>query len=127
MKYTGLRLLLDGLHLALKFNNEIQYPTTSQVYAQKHLQQLPRVLTHCLWDQHPCSTKVIYKRENEDFQLRFSFKFESAEEVFFAFAIPFSYRENQVCRGVTGALQKGGCSLHGAHWHYELDGARWHP
>ncbi|KAF5825833.1 hypothetical protein DUNSADRAFT_6610 [Dunaliella salina] len=55
----------------------------------------------------PVNSKVIYKREDEDFQLRFSFKFESAEEVFFAFAIPFSYRENQVRGGVTGALQKG--------------------
>ena len=42
------------------------------------------------------STKVIYKRDNEDFQLRFSFKFDSTHEVFFAFAIPFGYRENQV-------------------------------
>ena len=34
--------------------------------------------------------------EDEEFQLRFSFKFEGASEVFFAFAIPFSYDDTQV-------------------------------
>jgi hypothetical protein len=44
--------------------------------------------------------QVSYKREGDDFQLRFSHKFESSEEVFFAFAIPYSYRDTQVCYGV---------------------------
>jgi len=47
----------------------------------------------------PCSNKVIYKREGEDFQLRFSIKFEGPEEVFIAFAIPFSTWESQVGLG----------------------------
>ncbi len=46
-----------------------------------------------------CSNKVSYKREGDDFQLRFSHKFETTDEMFFAFAIPYSYRETQVCMG----------------------------
>jgi hypothetical protein len=41
------------------------------------------------------SNKVSYKREGDDFQLRFSFKFDGPAEVFFAFAVPFSYRDTQ--------------------------------
>ena len=41
---------------------------------------------------------MSYKREGDDFQLRFSYKFDSVEEIFFAFAIPFSYRDTQVRR-----------------------------
>lgn len=38
--------------------------------------------------------KVTYRREGDDFQLRFSHRFESEEEALFAFAIPFSYAQN---------------------------------
>lgn len=50
-----------------------------------------------------CTLQVSYKREGDDFQLRFSHKFESSEEVFFAFAIPYSYRDTQVGRGAHGS------------------------
>ncbi|GAX73857.1 hypothetical protein CEUSTIGMA_g1307.t1 [Chlamydomonas eustigma] len=40
-------------------------------------------------------SKCMYKRDGEDFQLRFSHRFDSPQEVFFAFAIPFSYRDTQ--------------------------------
>jgi hypothetical protein len=38
----------------------------------------------------------MYKRDGEDFQLRFSHRFDTPDEVFFAFAIPFSYGDTQV-------------------------------
>ena len=42
------------------------------------------------------SNKCTHKMEDDEFQLRFSFKFEGTSEVFFAFAIPFSYDDTQV-------------------------------
>ncbi len=47
---------------------------------------------------HACvrSNKASYKRDGDDFQLRFSQKFDGADEMFFAFAIPYSYRDTQV-------------------------------
>lgn len=38
----------------------------------------------------------MHKRDGEDFQVRFNHKFESSDETFFAFAIPFSYLDCQV-------------------------------
>ncbi|GFR43785.1 hypothetical protein Agub_g4902, partial [Astrephomene gubernaculifera] len=43
----------------------------------------------------PLRLKVTYRREGEDFQLRFCHRFESDEETLFAFAIPFSYQQTQ--------------------------------
>jgi hypothetical protein len=56
------------------------------------------------------SCQVSYKREGDDFQLRFSHKFESGEEVFFAFAIPYSYRDTQVSPMTQGVY------LHASRW-----------
>ncbi|KAG2498891.1 hypothetical protein HYH03_003082 [Edaphochlamys debaryana] len=41
----------------------------------------------------PLRLKVTYRREGDDFQLRFCHRFESDEETLFAFAIPFSYQQ----------------------------------
>ncbi|EFJ45477.1 hypothetical protein VOLCADRAFT_105933 [Volvox carteri f. nagariensis] len=43
----------------------------------------------------PLKLRVTYRREGDDFQLRFCHRFESEEETLFAFAIPFSYQETQ--------------------------------
>ncbi|GIL51917.1 hypothetical protein Vafri_7827 [Volvox africanus] len=43
----------------------------------------------------PLKLRVTYRREGDDFQLRFCHRFESEEETLFAFAIPFSYRQTQ--------------------------------
>ncbi|KXZ52800.1 hypothetical protein GPECTOR_8g187 [Gonium pectorale] len=43
----------------------------------------------------PLRYKVTYRREGDDFQLRFCHRFESEEETLFAFAIPFSYQQTQ--------------------------------
>ncbi|GIL91552.1 hypothetical protein Vretifemale_19153 [Volvox reticuliferus] len=43
----------------------------------------------------PLKLRVTYRREGDDFQLRFCHRFESDEETLFAFAIPFSYRQTQ--------------------------------
>lgn len=43
----------------------------------------------------PLRLKVTYRREGDDFQLRFCHRFDSDEETFFAFAIPFSYSQTQ--------------------------------
>ncbi|KAG2453468.1 hypothetical protein HYH02_001689 [Chlamydomonas schloesseri] len=45
-------------------------------------------------DWQPLKLKVTYRREGDDFQLRFSHRFETEEEALFAFAIPFSYAQN---------------------------------
>ncbi len=51
-----------------------------------------------------CRLKVTYRREGDDFQLRFCHRFDTDEETFFAFAIPFSYSQTQarVCGSVHG-------------------------
>ncbi|GLC59373.1 hypothetical protein PLESTB_001479400 [Pleodorina starrii] len=43
----------------------------------------------------PLKLRVTYRREGDDFQLRFCHRFESDEETLFAFAIPFSYQQTQ--------------------------------
>lgn len=41
------------------------------------------------------NNKCFHKKEGDDFQLRFSVKFEFSSEHFFAFAIPYSYDDTQ--------------------------------
>eukprot|EP00198_Chlamydomonas_reinhardtii_P007642 XP_001696979.1 predicted protein [Chlamydomonas reinhardtii] len=49
---------------------------------------------HTVGELLTMTLKVTYRREGDDFQLRFSHRFESEEEALFAFAIPFSYAQN---------------------------------
>ena len=60
--------------------------------------------------------------EDEEFQLRFSFKFEGASEVFFAFAIPFSYDDTQVLAcGQEVRIPAVGIGIPGC-WRTNVDG-----
>ncbi|KAG2439346.1 hypothetical protein HXX76_004705 [Chlamydomonas incerta] len=72
-------------------------------------------------DWQPLKLKVTYRREDEDFQLRFSHRFESEDEALFAFAIPFSYAQNCELLDHLDALMQPYTVMPPAH---ELDPAK---